>query len=827
MFKSKKATQKVMAVICAIGLIVGESNVTVSKAAQKPVSLLKTNLSLKLGKSKTVKIKKAAGIKIKKKTFTSSKKKVAAITKNGKITAKKTGKTIIKAKVKYQKNKKIKTTTLKCTVKVIGNNSNTATANTNENPVAAPYINPAISPSQSPADSGAVTATPKATSSQKPQQTQTSAPADSQQPQPTQRPTPTNTSEPTQSPDASFDITLPREAGLYDADGTMIKTWNELTEDGFLKIEDNHLVSNDYIDAATGYEMLRNTSDMVGNLIIPKTITAIYYYSFGYNCGLTGIQIPDSITEIKGAFDCGQLERLAVAPGNTVYDSRNHCNAIIDTETNTLIAGCKNTVIPDTVTSIGGYAFYGCNGLISIEIPNGVTNIESASFVECDDLKRIEIPDSVICIGDIDDTSTSYRNSSILKDCSSLENIVVATGNTRYDSRMNCNAIIDTETNALITGCKNTVIPNNVTRIDAGAFTYCTNLTNIVIPDSVTSIEHEAFYGCTNLGDIVIPSSVTSIGNGAFIECKSLTSIVIPDSVTTIGFGGIESLRAFDNDYLESIVVASGNTKYDSRENCNAIIDTKTNTLLFGCKNTVIPNSVTTIGSDSFSSCQDLTSLTIPGSVTSVERAAFQDCSKLTGLKMSDGLTEIGDCAFERCNITSIEIPGSVVSIGWKAFCRNNLTSIEIPDSVKCIGDEVFRGNNLEHISVAAENTEYDSRENCNAVIATRENRLLIGCKDTIIPNTVTSIGYSAFMDCTNLTNITIPNNIIHINISAFYGCTNLTNVTIPHDVSSIGRGAFYAVPLVIYDGDLPVEDWGANQVQRSDGTIIYADKDL
>ena len=204
----------------------------------------------------------------------------------------------------------------------------------------------------------------------------------------------------------------------------------------------------------------------------------------------------------------------------------------------------------------------------------------------------------------------------------------------------------------------------------------------------VEKIKDYTFYRCSGLTRITIPTSVTSIGNNVFMGCSSLTSIEIPSSVTSIGNG------AFRDCYkLESIVVESDNSVYDSRSNCNAIIKTDTNTLIFGCKNTIIPNSVTSIGDGAFSGCNSLTSITIPNSVTSIGGEAFGNCSGLTSITIPNSVTSIGSAAFERCSgLTSITIPNSVTAIDSTTFegC-SGLTSITIPNSVTAIGDYVFR----------------------------------------------------------------------------------------------------------------------------------------
>ena len=180
---------------------------------------------------------------------------------------------------------------------------------------------------------------------------------------------------------------------------------------------------------------------------------------------------------------------------------------------------------------------------------------------------------------------------------------------------------------AAFEGCsdlQSVTIPSSVTSIGVWAFRWCNSLPSITIPSSVTSIGDGAFERCSSLTSITIPSSVTSIGLGVFSGCTSLTSITIPSSVTSID-GGITSGCSS----LTSIVVEEGNPQYDSRDNCNAIIDKGENMLIAGCKNTVIPSDVTFIGESAFRG-MPLTSIVIPGSVTDILANAFAFCSALT-----------------------------------------------------------------------------------------------------------------------------------------------------------------------------------------------------
>ena len=369
-----------------------------------------------------------------------------------------------------------------------------------------------------------------------------------------------------------------------------------------------------YSITAIGERAFENCHSLM-SVSIPNSVNAIKNIAFWGCSGLTSIIIPNSVTTIgeRAFYGCSGLTIMTVDSGNPKYDSRNNCNAIIETSSNVLTAGCKGTVIPNTVTSIGYSAFGGCHDLTSMTIPSSVTAIRNCAFEDCSSLTNVTIPNSITSIG-------GY----VFDNCNGLTSIVVEGGNPRYDSRDNCNAIIETASNTLKTGCQSTVIPNTVTAIGDYAFRGCLGLTSIDIPNSVLSIGRDAFHGCRSLKSVTFGNSLTTIDYYAFDYCRSLKSVTIPSSVTSIGIGVFNSC-----DSLASITVESGNPIYDSRNNCNAIIETSNITLVVGCKNTVIPDSVTSISGWAFDGCSGLTSITIPKTVTYIGSSAFFDCIHL------------------------------------------------------------------------------------------------------------------------------------------------------------------------------------------------------
>ncbi len=568
------------------------------------------------------------------------------------------------------------------------------------------------------------------------------------------------------------------------------------------------------------------------SIVLPNSITRIYDYAFSGCSSLTSIEIPISVNYIgiNPFVRCSGLEQVIVNSGNTVYDSRGNCNAIIKTSTNELVTGCKNTVIPNNVTSIGMYAFNGCSGLTSIEIPNSVTSIGSNAFWDCTGLTgNLIIGNSVTTIGE-----WAFSGCSSFTGDLTIGNSVTTIGRYAFSS---------------CTGFVNLTIGNSVSAIGDGAFSHCSGLTSIVslaeTPPVLALGNNNVYYVFSNVHTTIpvyVPcgtvegyqtsncwSSFTNImglcsgvvnvivnpteggmvtGGGYYTggDTCVLTATPNPSFVfvnwTENGVVSIDSVYSFyahPTTIIANFVPAVGNIVF-ADANVKALCVANWDTDDDGELSYVEAAAVTDLGQvfKNNSNIISFDELQYFMGLTSIGSLVFFECGNLTSIEIPNSVTSIGNSAFSYCqSLTSVEIPNSVTSIGNYAFeyC-NGLTSIEIPNSVTSMGHNPFAGcNGLEQITVDSGNTIYDSRENCNAVIKTSTNVLVSGCKSTIIPNSVTTIGNYSFSDCYSLTSIEIPNFVTTIGDYAFEYCSGLTSMIVLADNPPVlGNNVFYIV---------------------------------
>ncbi len=555
-------------------------------------------------------------------------------------------------------------------------------------------------------------------------------------------------------------------------------------------INSNTILSKDYSSSSNLKEIFGN---QVTNYVLGTNLTSIGKYAF-YGCEkLTSLEIPNSVTSVgSSAFEgCSGLTSITIP------------NRVVSIEASTF-AGCSGLTsvsIPSSVTSIANSAFEGCSGLTSITIPNRVVSIEASTFAGCSGLTSIIIPSNV----------TNIANSAF-SGCGSLS-FVTINSNTilskDYSSSSNLKSIFGSQVTKYILG-------ENVTSIGKYAFYGCEKLASIEIPITVTSIGNSAFSGCGSLSFVTINSNtilskdyssssnlksifgsqvtkyvlgenVTSIGKYAFARCSGLTSITVPSSVTSIGdlsFSDCSNLKkVIVNDIAAWCKISFSDNPLKYAHHLYSDEDTEITTL-------TIPNIVTSIGMNAFSSCSGLTSVIIPNSVTSIGMSAFSGCSGLTSVTISNSMNRIDSSTFKGCGkLTSITIPNSVTSIGESAFYGcTGLTTVSIGNSVTNIEKEAFYNcGNLDLVTINSNiilSKDYTSSSNIKNIFGNQVSKYVIGAD-------VTSIGSYAFYGCGKLTSITIPNSVTTIGRSVFYGCSGLTSVTIGNSVTTIGEGAF------------------------------------
>lgn len=372
----------------------------------------------------------------------------------------------------------------------------------------------------------------------------------------------------------------------------------KLDSDGLLTISGTGAMT-DFAERAPWYDY----AAQIKTVAVNSGVTSIGAYAFfGQYTALTAVSLPDTLTTMgEYAFSgCTGLEEIS---------------------------------IPAAVTSIGVNAFYNCASLTEITVPAGVTAIGNYTFHGCTKLERVELPDRVTSIG-----SKAFYN------CGAMTELALPASLTS----------IGTDAFYGCAGLTELTLPEGVTTIGGSAFQGCTGLERVNIPGGVTQIDAYLFYGCSSLKSLTIPDSVTKILNNAFYGCSALTEITLPDSVDTFG-----------------------------------------TYLFYGCsslKEVAVPSGVTDIGIFTFGNCSALTSVTIPEGVTGIGQSAFSGCASLTSVALPESLETIASSAFSGCNgLTSVTVPAAVTEIGTNAFYLcTALTNISFSGDAPALGSDLF-----------------------------------------------------------------------------------------------------------------------------------------
>ena len=523
-------------------------------------------------------------------------------------------------------------------------------------------------------------------------------------------------------------------------------------------------------------------------IILPKSLKKLGSQSFCENGKIKDIYIPASIEEIGDRmFENCYLQTITVDNENPVFDSRDNCNAIIKKADNTLLrASNATTVIPASVTGLANGAFANLE-IKSIDIPQAVTNFgvdlfsySKTSIFHVHYPEPIEIPENAFNIIQNGQVANIIReNARLIVPDGTKAKYAAATGwkvfgmgSYKIIEESEYNASRQYTVTVTEAGTLKTTLPQDKKDIVeeltvkgpingrdlqslkdmCGQYGVLTSINlsdaTIVEGEGTTAnvLPEGAFQTTMALQHIVLPKNLTAIGSFAFQD-SGIEELVLPATVKELGRDIFYYARN-----LKALSVEKGNTLFDSRDNCNAIIETASNTLRIGCANTVIPETVEALGDMAFSGKPGLKEIQIPASVKSIGWAAFWADTELETVHLSSSITDFNESPFGGCE---------------------RITSLVIDEK----------------------NGKYDSRNNCNAIIETDTDKLIQGFATTKIPEGVKIIATAAFRSLATLTEIEIPASVEKIEPEAFLYCNQMTKV-----ISHIKKP--FAVSSMVFEGD-------------------------
>lgn len=575
---------------------------------------------------------------------------------------------------------------------------------------------------------------------------------------------------------------------------------NIIFPDGLIRFGSNVFSGTKWLDnqpngiVYAGNNVYYCKGDGIINLSLREGTLSIAKDAFGYQTKLRSIRIPNSVRFIDEAsfdfrstfYDWGNfVESITVDEGNLYYDSRNNCNAIIETASNKLILGCKNTVIPnDEEIIMGRTAFHACRNLTSLTIPanvkrskkddepfNGCRELKEITLL-CDDYWKIEDCDNLTAVK----TKKLHYTYGYFNDYIQALNVADLFG-----SQLQSFTILDGGTNFvtqdMMQGCYNLNyinLPKNLINIEEDAFSSCRNLERVelnclfnkplssifgnriktfILGDEIHYVDNNTFSGCTYLESIYLGQSITYLSSGTFADCGNLKYVFLNNAFVSNDKTSTWSLDNIFGTQVQMYIIPDGTTTIGAYafKGCS------------GLTSIDIPESVTFMGSNAFSGCSSLASITIPNSVTAIEKECFSDCSSLKSIIIPQSVNSIEEKAFYGCSsLKSVTIPSSVAKIGTGAFADcSNLESVTINSN-----EIINNGNYMSNI-FGGQVLNY------------------------IIGNDVTHIGVGSFQRCDKMTSVILGEKITSIGENAFFGCSGLIGIAIPNSVKSIGGNAF------------------------------------
>lgn len=518
----------------------------------------------------------------------------------------------------------------------------------------------------------------------------------------------------------------------------------------------------------------------VQELTLGSSLNTLGDNAFSNCSSILSVIIPKSVTSIGVSpfRECSNITCIKVEEGNLFFDSRDNCNAIINTESNTLICGCNYSIIPNTVRIIGDFAFFNCDKMTELVIPTSVSMIGCYSFYKCTGLTmNLDIPDSVNSLGDYAFYGCSHLTSlKIGKSMKELgkfafhsSGLILVEFNAKKCNDM---IVVNDKQSVFPSSIKRFVFGNDVARIPNN-ICYRMGILSTSLGKNVKFIGDSAFFSCTGLESVIFPDSLKTIGIHSFYSCN-LKSLIIPNSVTSIDLGSF-----FNNKELKSITLSNNLITIGPAAFCNCIIDS-----LF------IPDSVQTIGKSAFGRCKELEYLSIGKNLKKLSDYAFQDCSNLTHLVWNAiSCDELGYAPFYNVpGFTLVEFSEGVEIIPEHLCSGLKMESITLPNTIKTIGKSAFRGSALKHIKLPESLISIGDEAFCRSHL-----------ESIVIPNSVSNIGFDSFSDCSALTSLTIPSSLTELcenfngsttNITTIY--SYLTDPRIPIKQNSAGNPDFF-----------------------------------